>query len=158
MGTLAFAKLPVEGFQYIRLSAQDLRVTHPRIIPGKLFIQHRNIKDCRVPGVSLGRFRFPIPIPSLLTETITGFTPDGTPVSRTTTRAYDGPLHQLSFVDGPRTDVADHTWYRSTTRSPSAAAPACVRSRTWPASWSAPTLPTPPPARCHPRTASTACA
>jgi len=45
-------------------------------------------------------------------ETVTGFTPDGTPVRRTTTRQYDGPLNQLSFVDGPRTDVNDYTYYR----------------------------------------------
>lgn len=46
-----------------------------------------------------------------LTETIAGFKPDGTPVSRTTTWQYNGPLHQLSQVDGPRTDVADITTY-----------------------------------------------
>ncbi|MEA3413546.1 MAG: hypothetical protein U9R74_18740 [Pseudomonadota bacterium] len=44
-----------------------------------------------------------------LTETVSGFTPDGTPVTRTVTREYNGPLHQLSKVDGPRTDVADIT-------------------------------------------------
>ena len=32
-------------------------------------------------------------------------------MSRTTTWQYDGPLHQLSQVDGPRTDVADITTY-----------------------------------------------
>lgn len=47
-----------------------------------------------------------------LTETVDGFDPDGTPITRTTTYAYDGPLHQLSFVDGPRTDVNDFTYYR----------------------------------------------
>jgi RHS repeat-associated protein len=47
-----------------------------------------------------------------LTETINGFDPTGNPVSRTTTREYNGPLHQLSFMDGPRTDVNDYTWYR----------------------------------------------
>ncbi|MGB5338131.1 MAG: RHS domain-containing protein, partial [Gammaproteobacteria bacterium] len=45
-------------------------------------------------------------------ETITGYTPTGTPVSRTTTREYNGPLHQLTRVDGPRTDVSDITTYR----------------------------------------------
>lgn len=44
-------------------------------------------------------------------ETISGFRPDGTPVSRMTTWQYNGPLHQLSQVDGPRTDVADITTY-----------------------------------------------
>ncbi|MCO6445309.1 MAG: RHS repeat protein, partial [Anaerolineae bacterium] len=46
-----------------------------------------------------------------LSETVNGFRPDGTPVSRTTTWQYTGPLHQLSQVDGPRTDVADITTY-----------------------------------------------
>ncbi|MGD8619769.1 MAG: RHS repeat-associated core domain-containing protein, partial [Gammaproteobacteria bacterium] len=44
-----------------------------------------------------------------LTETSSGFAPDGTPVSRTTTYQYNGPLHQLSRIDGPRTDVNDIT-------------------------------------------------
>ena len=46
------------------------------------------------------------------TETIAGFTPDGTPVSRTTTWQYNGPLHQLSQIDGPRTDISDITTFR----------------------------------------------
>ena len=41
--------------------------------------------------------------------TVDGFTPDGTAVSRTTTYQYNGPLHQLSQIDGPRTDVSDVT-------------------------------------------------
>lgn len=41
--------------------------------------------------------------------TISGHSPDGTLVSRTTNLKYDGPFHQLSFIDGPRTDVDDHT-------------------------------------------------
>ena len=45
-------------------------------------------------------------------ETIAGYTPSGTPVSRTTTWQYNGPLHQLSRIDGPRTDVSDITTYR----------------------------------------------
>jgi len=49
-------------------------------------------------------------------ETVSGFGPDGqggfTPVSRTTSRQYNGPLHQLSFVDGPRSDASDFTTYR----------------------------------------------
>ena len=39
--------------------------------------------------------------------TIDGFRPDGTPVSRTTTFTYNGPFHQLTQIDGPRTDVSD---------------------------------------------------
>jgi len=49
-------------------------------------------------------------------ETISGFAPDGqggfTSVSRTISRQYNGPLHQLSFVDGARSDVNDFTTYR----------------------------------------------
>ncbi len=41
--------------------------------------------------------------------TITGFTPTGAPVSRTSTYTYAGPLHQLSQIDGPRTDLQDLT-------------------------------------------------
>jgi RHS repeat-associated protein len=44
-------------------------------------------------------------------ETVNGFRPDGTPVSRSTTWEYEGPLHQLSRMDGARTDVADITTY-----------------------------------------------
>ena len=40
---------------------------------------------------------------------IDGFTPDGTPVSRTTKMQYLGPLNQLSQINGPRTDVNDVT-------------------------------------------------
>ena len=47
-----------------------------------------------------------------LTQTVTGFASDGTPVSRATTYAYEGPLHQLPVVDGPRTDVNDLVYYR----------------------------------------------
>ncbi|MBI3562866.1 MAG: RHS repeat-associated core domain-containing protein [Gammaproteobacteria bacterium] len=43
--------------------------------------------------------------------TINGFTPTCTPVSRTTTMQYLGPLNQLSQIDGPRTDVSDITTF-----------------------------------------------
>ena len=45
-------------------------------------------------------------------ETIAGFTPAGMPVSRTRSWQYNGPLHQLSLEDGPRTDIDDSTVYR----------------------------------------------
>jgi RHS repeat-associated protein len=48
-------------------------------------------------------------------ETISGYDPAGIPVSRTTTYQYNGPLHQLTRIDGPRdnvTDVADITILR----------------------------------------------
>jgi len=41
--------------------------------------------------------------------TVNGFTPSGTPESRTTILAYNGPLHQLSSIDGPRAGTADTT-------------------------------------------------
>jgi len=41
--------------------------------------------------------------------TVTGYKPDGTPVSRSQSFTYNGPYHQLSEIDGPRTDVADIT-------------------------------------------------
>ncbi len=36
-----------------------------------------------------------------------GYRPDGTPVSRTQSFIYNGPYHQLSEINGPRTDVDD---------------------------------------------------
>jgi len=45
-------------------------------------------------------------------ETIEGFTPLGLAVSRTRYWQYNGPLHQLSLIDGPRTDVNDVAVYR----------------------------------------------
>ena len=42
-----------------------------------------------------------------MSTTIAGFKPDGTPVIRTTTFAYNGPYHQLTQIDGPRNDVSD---------------------------------------------------
>lgn len=47
-----------------------------------------------------------------ISETTNGFTPSGTPVSRTTTWQYNGPLHQLSQIDGPRTGVSDVSSFR----------------------------------------------
>lgn len=44
-----------------------------------------------------------------LQEVISGFAPDGTPLTRKTTYQYNGPLHQLTLIDGPRTDVNDIT-------------------------------------------------
>jgi RHS repeat-associated protein len=50
------------------------------------------------------------------TETVTGYTLDAqgawTAATRTTSYRYDGPLRQLSQIDGPRTDVADITVLR----------------------------------------------
>ena len=39
--------------------------------------------------------------------TITGYKPDGTPVSRVQSLSYQGPYAQLTEIDGPRSDVAD---------------------------------------------------
>src|SRR5690606_2347654 len=46
---------------------------------------------------------------NLLSRTQTGYTPAGTPVSRTTRFEYNGPYRQLSAIDQPRTDVVDIT-------------------------------------------------
>jgi RHS repeat-associated protein len=48
---------------------------------------------------------------NLIRRTVDGFKPDGTPVSRTVTFEYNGPYHQLSQIDGPRTDVSDITTF-----------------------------------------------
>ncbi|MEN8206368.1 MAG: hypothetical protein ABFS24_10175, partial [Pseudomonadota bacterium] len=45
-------------------------------------------------------------------EAIAGFTPGGVVINRSTSWQYNGPLHQLSQVDGPRTDINDITVYR----------------------------------------------
>ncbi len=47
-----------------------------------------------------------------IAETVAGFKPDSTVVSRTTTWQYNGPLHQLTRIDGPGTDVSDITNFR----------------------------------------------
>ncbi len=44
---------------------------------------------------------------NILSTSIVGFAPDGTAISRTTSFQYNGPLKQLSQIDGPRTDIAD---------------------------------------------------
>lgn len=38
---------------------------------------------------------------------INGFKPDGTAITRITTFIYNGPYHQLTMIDGPRSDVDD---------------------------------------------------
>ncbi|MHB8744318.1 MAG: RHS domain-containing protein, partial [Sulfuricaulis sp.] len=48
---------------------------------------------------------------NLTGTSIAGYRPDGTAVARTTTNTYAGPLHQLSQIDGPRTDVQDLTTF-----------------------------------------------
>ena len=39
--------------------------------------------------------------------TVNGYRPDATPVFRSQSFVYNGPYHQLSEIDGPRTDVDD---------------------------------------------------
>ena len=43
--------------------------------------------------------------------TINGFTPDGIPVTRTSTFKYNGPFNQISEINGPRIDVNDITYF-----------------------------------------------
>jgi len=40
-------------------------------------------------------------------RTVSGFTPEGTPVSRTTRYEYNGVAGQISLTDGPREDISD---------------------------------------------------
>jgi RHS repeat-associated protein len=47
-----------------------------------------------------------------LTATISGYDAEGNQVLRTTNWQYNGPLNQLSLIDGPRTDVDDITTLR----------------------------------------------
>jgi len=65
------------------------------------------------PSVAVGQSKVSIYVydnfGNLTSLTINGFTPTGTPVSRTTTFTYNGPLNQLSQVDGSRLDVSDIT-------------------------------------------------
>lgn len=42
---------------------------------------------------------------------VTGYEPDGQPVSAITVYHYDGPFNQISHIDGPRADVSDVTTY-----------------------------------------------
>lgn len=51
--------------------------------------------------------------------TTSGYQPDGTPVARTTRYAYDGPLNQLTRIDGPRSDVNDVTTFEYYPNEPS---------------------------------------
>ncbi|MCI4567064.1 RHS repeat-associated core domain-containing protein [Lysobacter sp. CFH 32150] len=55
---------------------------------------------------------------NVIQESVSGFRPDGTPISRGVTLQYNGPYGQLSQIDGPRTDVSDITRleYHATTK------------------------------------------
>ncbi|NND55772.1 MAG: RHS repeat protein [Xanthomonadales bacterium] len=45
-------------------------------------------------------------------ETVSGFDPDGQPVSRTTSSTFGGPFGQITSTDGPRADVDDRTHFQ----------------------------------------------
>jgi RHS repeat-associated protein len=49
------------------------------------------------------------PAGDVIQYSVSGFRPDGTPVSRSVTMQYNGPYGQISLVDGPRNDVPDIT-------------------------------------------------
>jgi RHS repeat-associated protein len=74
------------------------------------------------PSVASGRVRSAQfiydPAGNILQEQTAGYRPDGTPVSRLVSYQYNGPLGQLSQIDGPRTDVQDITRfeYNATTK------------------------------------------
>jgi RHS repeat-associated protein len=72
-----------------------IRITEPSVYPGEFRVTTRSYDARGNPMV----------------DSLAGFDPSGRTVSRTTTRAFDGPFGQLSMVDGPRTDVDDITRY-----------------------------------------------
>ncbi len=82
------------------------RVIEPSVIAAEPTTQCVVGVDCKVTEYTYDGFG------NRTAETITGYDPFGNTVSRTTRWTYAGPLHQLSEVDGPRTDVADITRYR----------------------------------------------
>jgi RHS repeat-associated protein len=47
-----------------------------------------------------------------ISATVSGFTPAGEPVVRSSSWQFNGPLNQLSLIDGPRTGVSDITLFR----------------------------------------------
>jgi len=53
--------------------------------------------------------------------TLNGFRPDGASVTRSISYQYNGPLNQLSRIDGPRTDVEDITVFDYYPNDPSEA-------------------------------------
>jgi YD repeat-containing protein len=48
---------------------------------------------------------------NMLSRTVEGYTPSGSPVSQATIYQYNGPYRQMSQIDGPRTDVSDITTF-----------------------------------------------
>ena len=44
---------------------------------------------------------------NIISTRVDGFTPGGVPLTRIIYYKYDGPFHQISEIDGPRTDVFD---------------------------------------------------
>ena len=47
-----------------------------------------------------------------ISATVSGFTPSGDAIVRSTSWQFNGPLNQLTVIDGPRTDVSDITQFR----------------------------------------------
>ncbi len=81
-------------------------ITEPSVFASDPTAQCTPGMDCKVTSYTYDAFG------NRTTKTISGYDPAGNPVSRTTTWQYNGPLNQLSFIDGPRTDVNDYTYYR----------------------------------------------
>jgi len=76
---------------------------------------HSKITSITVPSVRAGESKVTTmeydDFGNLIRRTVEGFRPNGTPVSRTTTFAYNGPYGQTSEIDGSRTDVSDITTF-----------------------------------------------
>ena len=79
-----------------RFKNKILTITGPSVFPGSYKVTTYSYDDYG----------------NRIAERIDGYTPAGMPVSRSTTRQFDGPLQQLSRIDGPRTDVSDVTHFR----------------------------------------------
>ena len=96
-------------YQYdARFYNKITKILAPSVIMAPTKAQCTEGVDCRVTTYTYDAWG------NRLTETVSGFDPTGTPVTRTTTRQFNGPLHQLSLIDGPRPDaeVLDYTHYR----------------------------------------------
>lgn len=74
-----------------RFIGKPTRITSPSVAPG-----HVRAVDLVYDATG-----------NVTSQAVSGFRPDGTAISRTTTYQYAGPYGQLTQVDGPRTDVAD---------------------------------------------------
>ena len=79
------------------------RTIEPSVFASNPTLQCTEGTDCKITTYTYDAFG------NRTSATINGFTPTGTPVSRTTGYLYNAPLNQLSQIDGSRSDVSDIT-------------------------------------------------